>query len=79
MASQLPALLRALGRDDRLDLPDFSIRALLTGDDIVALTGVDRGPRLGAIKRALLEAQIRGDVQRREQAEPFVRALALTG
>ena len=79
VASQLPALLRALGRDDRLDLPDFSIRALLTGDDIVALTGVDRGPRLGAIKRALLEAQIRGDVQRREQAEAFVRALALTG
>src|SRR5213075_631518 len=74
IASQLPALLRALGRDDRLDLPDFSIRALLTGDEIAALTGVDRGPRLGAIKRALLESQIRGEVQTREEAEAYVRS-----
>ncbi len=73
VASQLAPLLRALGRDDRLDVPDFSIRALLTGDDIVALTGVDRGPRLGAIKRALLEAQIRGEVTTRQEAEAFVR------
>ncbi|HVR40784.1 MAG TPA: hypothetical protein VMU84_16960, partial [Thermoanaerobaculia bacterium] len=73
VASQLPALLRAVGRDDRLDLPDFSIRALLTGDEIVALTGVDRGPRLGAIKRALLEAQIRGEVRTRDEAVTFVR------
>jgi tRNA nucleotidyltransferase/poly(A) polymerase len=74
IATQLPALLRALGRDDRLDVPDFSIRALLTGDEIVELTGVDRGPRLGAIKRALLEAQIRGEVQTREEAETYVRS-----
>ena len=76
VAAQLPALLRALGRDDRLDLPDFSIRALLTGDDIAALTGVDRGPRLGAIKRALLEAQVREEVRTREEAEAFVTASA---
>ncbi len=74
IASQLPALLRALGRDDRLDMPDFSIRALLTGDEIATLTGVDRGPRLGAIKRALLEAQIRGELQTREGAEAYVRS-----
>jgi hypothetical protein len=76
VASQLPALLRALGRDDRLDLPDFSIRALLTGDEIVARTGVEPGPKLGAIKRALLEAQIRGEVRTREEAEAFVTASA---
>ena len=76
VAAQLPALLRALGRDDRLDWPDFAIRALLTGDDIVALTGIERGPRLGAIKRALLEAQIRGEVRTRQEAERFVSASA---
>ena len=74
IATQLPALLRALGRDDRLDMPDFSIRALLTGDEIAELTGVERGPRLGAIKRALLEAQIRGEVQSRDEAEAHVRS-----
>lgn len=72
VASQLPALLRALGRDDRLDLPDFSIRALLDGDAIAALTALPPGPRLGVIKRALLEAQIRGEVATREEAEAFV-------
>jgi tRNA nucleotidyltransferase/poly(A) polymerase len=72
VAAQLPALLRALGRDDRLDDPDFTIRALLDGDEIAALTGIDRGPRLGAIKRALLEAQIRGEVRTRAEAERFV-------
>ena len=79
VAAQLPPLLRALGRDDRLDLPDFSIRALLDGDDIVALTGVDRGPRLGAIKRALLEAQIRGEVRARDEAVTFVRDFVRNG
>jgi tRNA nucleotidyltransferase/poly(A) polymerase len=74
IAAQLPALLRALGRHDGLDMPDFSIRALLTGDQIAALTGVDRGPRLGAIKRALLESQIRGEVQTRQEAEAYVRS-----
>jgi tRNA nucleotidyltransferase/poly(A) polymerase len=73
IASQLPPLLRALGRDDRLDLPDFSIRALLDGDAIAALTALPPGPRLGEIKRALLEAQIRGEIATREQAEAFVR------
>ena len=79
VATQLPALLRALGRDDRLDMPDFSIRALLTGDEIAALTGVDRGPRLGAIKRALLEAQIRGEIQTRDEAVTFVTRIFSTG
>ena len=73
VAAQLPPLLRALGRDDALDMPDVSIRALLTGDDIAALTALPPGPPLGAIKRALLEAQIRGEVQTREEAVTFVR------
>lgn len=71
IARQLPAVLRALGRDDRLDWPDFSTRALLRGEEI----GVEPGPELGRIKRALLEAQIRGEVKTREEAERYVKAL----
>jgi tRNA nucleotidyltransferase/poly(A) polymerase len=72
IATQLPPVLRALGRDDRLDLPDFSLRALLTGDEIAQLTGIAPGQELGRIKRALLEAQIRGEVTTREEAAAMV-------
>lgn len=72
VARQLPAVLRALGRDDALDWPDFGTRSLLTGEEIAALTGVAPGPELGRIKRALLEAQIRGEVTTPEEAERFV-------
>jgi tRNA nucleotidyltransferase/poly(A) polymerase len=56
-------------------MPDFSIKPLLDGREIAALTGVAPGPRLGEIKRALLEAQLRGDVRTREEAERLVRKL----
>jgi len=68
VARQLPAVLRALGRDDALDMPDFSIRPLLTGEEI----GIPPGPELGRVKRALVEAQVRGEVKTREEAERFV-------
>jgi tRNA nucleotidyltransferase/poly(A) polymerase len=72
IARQLPGVLRALGREDRLDFPDFTIRALLSGAEIAQLSGVSPGQELGRIKRALLEAQIRGEVGTREEAEVFV-------
>ena len=72
-AKQLPAVLRALGRDDALPWPDFSARALLSGEEIGAATGRDAGPELGRIKRALLEAQIREEVRTREEALEYVR------
>jgi hypothetical protein len=72
LALQLPAVLHALGVDDQLDLPDFTIRAFLTGDDIAKLTGIAPGQELGKVKRALLEAQIRGEVTTREAAIAFV-------
>ena len=73
VARQLPAVLRALGRSDALDWPDFSTRALLSGEDIARLTGLPPGKELGALKRALLEAQIRGEVETIEDAERFIR------
>jgi hypothetical protein len=77
IARQLPAVLRALGREPLAVSDDlFHIRALLTGGEITALTGVPSGPELGRRKRALLESQIRGEVRTRAQAEKFVRALS---
>ncbi|HEY3054890.1 MAG TPA: hypothetical protein VGK31_03045 [Thermoanaerobaculia bacterium] len=73
IAQQLPPLLRALGRDDRVTMPDFSTKALLTGDEIASIAGIEEGPELGRRKRALLEAQIRGEVRTREGAIALVR------
>ncbi|HUJ14674.1 MAG TPA: hypothetical protein VL284_12880 [Thermoanaerobaculia bacterium] len=57
----------------RVAMPDFSIEPLLDGNEIASLAKIDRGPRVGAIKRALVEAQLGGDVRTREEAERFVR------
>lgn len=77
MARQLPPMLRALGRDDRIELPNFTIRPLLTGDEIAAIAGVSPGPRIGVLKRALLEAQLERRITTREEAEQFVRTAVI--
>ncbi|HEV7921164.1 MAG TPA: hypothetical protein VGR02_10290 [Thermoanaerobaculia bacterium] len=74
VAAQLPAVLRALGRDADVTMPEFTIRPLLNGSEITAVTNVQPGPALGRIKRALLEAQVLGTVRTREEAEQFVSA-----
>ena len=71
-ARQFPALLRAIGREP-VALPDFATEIFLDGNEIAALTGIEAGPGLGSIKRALLEAQLRGEVRTREEAEAFVK------
>lgn len=68
VARQLPALLPG----EPLDLPDFSTRALLTGEEIAELAGLEPGRRVGELKRALLEAQVRGEVTTREEAVRFI-------
>lgn len=72
IAGQLPAVLRTIGRREIPVLPSFGTRSLLDGREIAALTGTAPGPELGAIKRALLEAQLRGEVRTRDEAERFV-------
>lgn len=72
IARELPPLLRALGRGDALDFPDFTAKPLLTGDEIAAIARIEPGPALGRLKRALLEAEIRGEVKTRYEAVRFV-------
>ncbi len=72
LAHQVPAMLRALDRDDRVEMPDFSTRALLTGDEIGEILAERPGPRIGQLKRELLEAQLRGEVRTREEAEKWL-------
>ena len=74
VASQLPAMLQAMGRSDTVDLPDFTIRPLLDGEEIAAACGVTPGPRLGRIKSDLVDAQVSGEVRTRDEAVAFVRA-----
>ena len=63
------------GASEALVVARSSIAPLLDGHEIGALTGLE-GPKLGAMKRALLEAQIRGEVRTRDDAERFVSASA---
>ena len=49
---------------------------LLTGDDIMRVTGIPESPRIGELKEALLEAQVEGKVKTRADAEEFVLKLA---
>ncbi len=46
--------------------------SLLTGEEIMELTGLPEGPRIGELKEALLEAQVEGLVRTREDAERFI-------
>ncbi|HEX9458661.1 MAG TPA: hypothetical protein VGA84_05920 [Thermoanaerobaculia bacterium] len=77
VARQLPPMLRALGRDDRIVLPDFSMQPILTGDEIASIASIEPGPRVGVLKRALLEAELEGRITTREEAEQFVRSQAI--
>jgi tRNA nucleotidyltransferase/poly(A) polymerase len=73
VARQLPPMLRALGRDDGIALPDFAMQPILTGDEIASIAGIEPGPRVGVLKRALLEAELEGRITTREEAETFIR------
>jgi tRNA nucleotidyltransferase/poly(A) polymerase len=73
IAHQLPPMLRALGRGDDVVFPDFATKPLLTGDEIAAIAGIDAGPQVGVLKRALLEAELEGRITTREAAEQFIQ------
>ncbi len=79
VSAQLPPVLRAIDQPEdaaaveRLLTEElFATRPLLTGDEIARAAGIAPGPEVGRRKRALLEAQLRGEVRTREEALQFV-------
>ncbi|HVT43588.1 MAG TPA: hypothetical protein VMT00_04285 [Thermoanaerobaculia bacterium] len=78
-------MLRAFGEESRSDPIDeilerrardvFTPTPLLGGAEIGKLTGIPVGPEIGRLKRALVEAQLRGDVHSEEEAVTLVRTL----
>ncbi|HEV7427436.1 MAG TPA: hypothetical protein VGQ46_13815 [Thermoanaerobaculia bacterium] len=73
VARQLPPMVRAAGRAERVVFPDFAIKPLLSGDEIAGIAGIEAGSRVGVLKRALLEAELEGRIASREEAERFIR------
>ena len=76
VARQLPAVLRALGRDEPLDLPDFAIRPLLTGNEIAQLTGLRRARSSAASSARCSRRRSAERSTTREEAVEFVDAEA---
>lgn len=71
IALELPALFEATGREAP-PMPDFATRPLLDGDEIARIAAAE-GPLVGERKRALIAAQLRGEVRNRDEAERFVK------
>lgn len=49
------------------------MRPLLNGEEVMALLGIEPGPRVGEVLRFLLDQQLEGKVRTREEAEEAVR------
>jgi len=49
---------------------------LLTGEDVMALLGLEPGPRVGEALRLVAEARAVGDVRSRDDAERLLRRYA---
>jgi hypothetical protein len=52
----------------------FATQAMLDGEEIGSIAGIETGPRIGVLKRSLLEAQLLGEVRTSEDAVEFVRS-----
>ncbi|GAB7021467.1 HD domain-containing protein [Salidesulfovibrio brasiliensis] len=59
---------------ERAEIPEDEIEPLLNGNQIMQATGLKPGPQVGAIREALLKAQIADDVHTEEQAIAFAKA-----
>lgn len=54
----------------------FGAEPLLSGEEIQSIARIGPGPAVGRAKRALLEAQLRGEITTRDAAENYVRSSA---
>ncbi len=74
--SNLRRLLEALAELERqIDPGTGKPPRLLTGKEIMSITGLEPGPGVGRVMELLAEAQLRGEVANVEQAREFLQAL----
>jgi poly(A) polymerase len=66
---ELRARVQAIGEAAEL----ARMKPLLNGDEVMALLGIEPGPRVGEVLRFLLDEQIEGRITAREQAEAAAR------
>jgi poly(A) polymerase len=57
-----------------LDRHPRPAKPLLTGDDVMALLGIEAGEEVGKILKSLHDAQTRGEIQTKGEAKEFLRA-----
>ncbi len=57
---------------EQAELPEYMVKPLLTGNDIMEVTKSQPGKQIGILREALLQAQIAGEVTNIEQAKEFV-------
>ncbi len=58
---------------ERTEVREEELEPLLNGNEIMSILAMPPGPTVGIIRDALLNAQVRGDVQSVEQAVDFVK------
>jgi Poly A polymerase head domain/Probable RNA and SrmB- binding site of polymerase A len=85
LAPSLAALLVALGERPAAGAVEailktrgpeiLAMQPLLAGDEIIRLTGLPAGPAIGLARRALLEAQLRGEISTPGEAEILLRSI----
>ena len=61
---------------NRAETPERMLEPLLNGNEIMKVTQLKPGPKVGLIRDALLQAQIAGDVTDAESARAFVQDYA---
>ena len=61
---------------NRAETPERMLEPLLNGNEIMKVTQLQPGPKVGLIRDALLQAQISGDVTDTESAKAFVQDYA---
>lgn len=70
--SNLDELMKALAVLDRRGASPDGRKSLVTGEEVMTLTGLEAGPEVGALLESLREAQLAGQVATPEDARAFL-------
>ncbi|MEY4723356.1 MAG: hypothetical protein RLZZ324_869 [Candidatus Parcubacteria bacterium] len=71
--TNMSELLEALAALERRGAAPGAARALLTGEEVMEVTGFGAGPQIGQLLESLREAQLNGKVNTHEDAKTFLR------